>query len=1566
MNCLQCNNPLPPDAALCPRCGSVIGQEDHEGISLPGDIVQRTQGFVGRHWVLDEMLDWLERGEERFLIITGEPGAGKTALAAWLAGAGTPPEDAVAAEKLTRVRAAWTATHFCSAIQPGTLDPTAFTQSLIRQIVQRFPAYADAVQRHAAPGTINIHQHVNENPGTVIGLQVLGALTINASSALEVYNRAMRAPLADLCAGAPALRIVILVDALDEALSAGRPNIVTLLAGSRDLPACVRFVLTSRNEPNVLEQFSQIRRIDLSDPRLARHVEADIRTYVVQRLNEPDSQVQLATAGPAAVETLVTRAAGNFLYVRFLLDEVAAGHRSLAQLEGLPSGLYGLYRDYLYRLLPTLLGPGSNDIWSKQVRPLLGRLSVAATAVPATLLADWIGRDPDEVQAWRRNLAQVIERVPLGADGAGYQLYHRSVADFLASATYEENGASVENRFYIAPQGQHERIGRYYLHTYGDYWDTCDVYGMGYTVMHLVRAVGGPISRGKRPLQERLAGALVRLLNDFGFLEAKAASLGTDRLLADVRMALDVLPSEGDLAMLLRVLDREAHTLRGWSREQHPAFFAQQLHNRAVVMKLTELTARAASRLQHLAGSHLALVWRTDRQSGALVRILNHEAAVTVAAVASDGSIAVSGADNGTVKVWNLQTGQTLHILDHSDMQLLEDSQTSPDAGGRVSVVELTLGGEHHRYLLHMPTVTAVAVMPDGRRAIAGTDDGLLKVWDLVTEEALHTLAGHDAAVTGLVLVPHRDWLISASRDRTLKVWDLATRQVLHTLVGHDAPVTALAVTPDGQHALSAGDDGTLKVWDIAVGQPLYTHHMRGRQVTAVVAMPQRHSLISAARDGTLIIWDFEREQALQTLTGRGESVTALAVAPDGRLALAGSSDGTLTIWDFETRQLQHTIAAHEDAVTAVVLIPDGQYALSASRDGTLKIWDLQTRLEPHSVTGHTIEVTAVAVTPDGRRAISAAADGTLKLWDATTGRVLQTLANEGEAITAVALMSDGHHALSADKKGLLSVWDLQSGQASRTFADHADPVTAVGVMPAGGLAISGSQSGLRTVWDLAAGEAIYSRAGHSAAVTALAVTPDGRLILSASEDHTLKVWDFQTGQDLHTLVGHGAAVTAVAVMPDGNQALSASRDCTLKVWDLRTGQALHTLAGYGAAVTAVAVMPDGRRAIAGTDDGLLKVWDLVTGEALHTLAGHDAAVTGLVLVPHRDWLISASRDRTLKVWDLATGQVLRTLRVRYTYGFADGPVTGLAVTPNGQCVIASFGDCIIQFWELATGESLGAAGFWNSQCRENFDISVDQDIPTTTVATSPDGNAVIWGTRAGTLKVFDLQTDGFPLSGDLTRDRGTINAVAILPDGQHALTANRNGIIKLWDITTGQAMSTRTGHDRRVYAYAVTAAPDSHRALWGTKEGAIIVWDLTTGQVLGTLEDDRFPVWRLGMTPDGHRAIAAYLGGAVQVWDLETWQSVRAFTSDGFGGAAAVSLAGDGHQALVAFHRIVELWDIQSGQTLAKCSTDGEVKCAATSLDGHTVIVGDGVGDVYCLQYVQGDNARWAKRNAV
>jgi WD40 repeat protein len=116
-------------------------------------------------------------------------------------------------------------------------------------------------------------------------------------------------------------------------------------------------------------------------------------------------------------------------------------------------------------------------------------------------------------------------------------------------------------------------------------------------------------------------------------------------------------------------------------------------------------------------------------------------------ALSGDGRHIVSGSDDGTVAVWDLQTGARLHQLTG-----------------------------------HQGVVTSVALSGDGRHIVSGSSDGTVAVWDLQTGARLHELTGHHSAVTSVVLSGDGRYIVSGSSDETVAVWDLQTGERPATL----------------------------------------------------------------------------------------------------------------------------------------------------------------------------------------------------------------------------------------------------------------------------------------------------------------------------------------------------------------------------------------------------------------------------------------------------------------------------------------------------------------------------------------------------------------------------------------------------------------------------------------------------------------------------------------------------------------------------------------------------------------------------------------------------------------
>ena len=71
----------------------------------------------------------------------------------------------------------------------------------------------------------------------------------------------------------------------------------------------------------------------------------------------------------------------------------------------------------------------------------------------------------------------------------------------------------------------------------------------------------------------------------------------------------------------------------------------------------------------------------------------------------------------------------------------------------------------------------------------------------------LRTLIGHEEQVWSVAVTPDGRRAVSGSQDETVRVWDLETGNVLHTLTGLGGTVWSVAITPDGRRAVSGSQD---------------------------------------------------------------------------------------------------------------------------------------------------------------------------------------------------------------------------------------------------------------------------------------------------------------------------------------------------------------------------------------------------------------------------------------------------------------------------------------------------------------------------------------------------------------------------------------------------------------------------------------------------------------------------------------------------------------------------------------------------------------------------------------
>lgn len=691
----------------------------------------------------------------------------------------------------------------------------------------------------------------------------------------------------------------------------------------------------------------------------------------------------------------------------------------------------------------------------------------------------------------------------------------------------------------------------------------------------------------------------------------------------------------------------------------------------------------------------------------------------------------------------------------------------------------------------HLLQVNAVAVSGDGRRAVSGSADRTLKVWNLDTGLLLRTLVGHADSINAVAVTPDGKQAVSASYDKTLRVWNLDSGLEVFQLTGHTDVVNAIAIPQNVHQAVSCSDDHTVRVWNLTTGEEIHTLTGHAAQVATVVLTPDGTRAVSASFDCTLRVWDLAAGTAVHNLVGHSRSVTAAAITSDGKYVVSASSDHTLKIWELEQGKEIRTLTGHSGCVNAVSITPDGSKILSASHDRTLKMWDLQTGTELHSFSGHAQRINVLAITKDGSRAISASPDHTVKVWDLKTGTELRTLTVHSGAVSAMVITPDGSRALTASDDSTLRVW--KTGTSWRRAGGHSNMVSALGISEDGKLAVSASHDKTLKVWDLEGRSLIHTLVGHSDAIDDLVVRGDGRQAVSASQDKTLKVWDLATGTLLYSLQGHSSAVTRVAVTPDWRYAASLSLDKVLKIWDLLTHREVSTLllhreetpaattpkvgpslekkprGAYGPSESriALAITPDAKRLVAARSEQLLHICDLEQGAELHELSGHSGTITDIVISGDSKQVISSSCDATVKVWDLGDGREVRTLSGH------SGSVTHLAITSNGARVISASTDKTIKTWDLGSSDLLYSFAAFVS--------------PVVNLAVSPDGERVICVSENEAIKVWSRAGEEI---ATFAAD-GSITCFAVGTDGRTIVAGDYLGRVHLLRLHEEQAAGT-------------------------------------------------------------------------------------------------------------------------------------------------------------------------------
>jgi len=461
-----------------------------------------------------------------------------------------------------------------------------------------------------------------------------------------------------------------------------------------------------------------------------------------------------------------------------------------------------------------------------------------------------------------------------------------------------------------------------------------------------------------------------------------------------------------------------------------------------------------------------------DVDSGEWMTDLVGHGSLTTSVDFIDEATVVSGAMDGTVRIWDAGSGVERAVID-----------------ARVG------------------QIVSLAVSDDGWWLLAGGDGGAVGLWKLQSGEAspVASLQGMRSMVAGLAFNRSATLGAGVGKGGEVVTWDISSaglgelaswsatgpiafsddgerlavgdangRGVVVMTTNDWSPVQHLPdVVPYlGDRAPSHGDEWgllggldfgpggeviatTTHGWDVVPGAAAVWDVNTGARIAELGTSPNFRGPVRFSGDGTRLAsancgwpaaraWDVASGDVLLTapLSGCGFSV---GLDHSGQLlALQGILDDEpfVHVWDVISEELVMEATHQPNWTGAAEFGPSGERLLTAGAEGSLRVWDVETGGLVMLLEGHTGPVEGAGWSEDGSLIFSAGLDGTARIWDATTGAMVLKLSGLDE-FPYVAMSPDGRW-LATSSGGTAKIWaldveeliDIARRRLTRTFRD--------------------------------------------------------------------------------------------------------------------------------------------------------------------------------------------------------------------------------------------------------------------------------------------------------------------------------------------------------------------------------------------------------------------------------------------------------------------------------------------------------------------------------------------------
>lgn len=344
---------------------------------------------------------------------------------------------------------------------------------------------------------------------------------------------------------------------------------------------------------------------------------------------------------------------------------------------------------------------------------------------------------------------------------------------------------------------------------------------------------------------------------------------------------------------------------------------------------------------------------------------------------------------DGTISSWNRANGRK--ILIRHPVPIFD---SAADAKNRILAVAgsdgyVSLYWLHSLQLVcaHVPignSVNSVEFHPQGRQIIAGSSDGITRIWDLCGLAPNLPLMQHNDKVNVAKWSPDDERVVSCSDDGSAQIWNSQNGKRIGPELKHEGAVADCAFNRDGELVATAGLDNKAQIWNgqsgTAIGDPLD----HSGQVVKLRFSPTENLLVTGTAEGNVTGWVRDND-APRFRVKHDANITDIKFSPDGTSFGTASVDESAIIWDPVDGSQKSLRLMHSDAINRINFSVAGNLFLTCGMDNTIRLWQSKQPFQSLGQLQFSDWPYSATFNSTGTKILTSNFSGSLSLWEDKT-----------------------------------------------------------------------------------------------------------------------------------------------------------------------------------------------------------------------------------------------------------------------------------------------------------------------------------------------------------------------------------------------------------------------------------------------------------------------------------------------------------------------------------------------------------------------------------------------------